>query len=121
MYPASRLVRPDPRSPIVPKLLSLVAAIVLLLATIVVFYVLKPRPAHLVQFGMPVTGCATRFGPGPAPGEPLPRGWRSEACRLVVPNQKAAQRIVVGGLAIGIVSLLVVAAARTAREHPTLA
>jgi hypothetical protein len=119
MYPASRLVRPDPRTPILSKLLSLVAALVLLLGFLEIFYVYKPRPAHLVQYGMPVTGCAISFGPGP--GDPLPPGYRRDLCHLVVPNQHVPERIGTGAATIVIVVALMGAAAGSARRQPAVA
>ena len=122
MYPASRLVRPEPRPPsIVPSLLSLVAAIVLLVASRELFSVLAPDPPHLVQYGMPVTGCATRMGPGPGPGDPVPRWLIRESCHLVVPDQKIPQRVAVGVGATVLVGFLVIGAARAARRRPALA
>jgi hypothetical protein len=121
MYPASRLVRPDHRSPVLPKLLSLVAALVLLLGFLEVFYVYKPKPAHLVQFGMPVTGCAIRFGPGPAPGDPLPPGYHRDLCHLVVPNQHVPERVGIGAASIVVVVALMGAAAGAARKQPAVA
>jgi hypothetical protein len=100
MYPASRLVRPDPRSPIIPKLLALVAAVVVLVAVLEVFFVLKPARPHLVQSGHRVPSCSISFGGG---GDP---------CHLFVPDQHVALRVGIGAGALGIVGGLMVAASR---------
>jgi hypothetical protein len=115
MYPASRLVRPDPRSPIVPKLLSLVAAVVLLLATLEIFSALKPGPPYLVQYGVVVPSCSIRFaGRQPTPGE-----IRSERCSSVTPDQKIPQRVGVGLAAIAIVAALMASASRQHVNAPS--
>jgi hypothetical protein len=108
MYPASRLVRPGPRSSIVPKLLSLVAALVLLLATLEIFYVLKPAPPHFAEGGVVLPYCPYSLGGGK--GGPPPRPW--EICHLFVPDQHVALRAGIGVVALVIVGGLMLAASR---------
>jgi hypothetical protein len=120
MYPASRLMRPDPRSGLASKILSLVAAMVLLAAFLEIFYVYKPHPARLVENGLPVAGCSIRMN-GPGPGDPVPPGYFRSLCHLVVPNQHVVERIAIGMISGGMVFVLMVAASRVSRRPPILA
>jgi hypothetical protein len=118
MYPASRLAQPVPPSPVHPKLLSLAAGVVLLVAAWVVLVGLKPEPSYLVAGGHPVPSCATHFGMAPRPGDPGYERYVSDLCHTVVPNQHVPERIGVAAAAIVLVGGLTLAAARTARERP---
>ncbi|HEY7283788.1 MAG TPA: hypothetical protein VID47_19595 [Actinomycetota bacterium] len=118
MYPASGLAPPRTRSGLAARLLSLVAALVLLCGALMVFSVEKPEHPYLVEGGVPVAGCATRFGMAPRPGDPGYRHYLAQECHTVVPDQKVPQRVGIGLATIAVVLALMVGASRQASSVP---
>jgi hypothetical protein len=121
MYPASRLVERGARSAPLPRILALVAAFVLLLATLEIFYVLKPAAPHFANGGVVMPYCPWSLGGGKEPSsgggaERPPRVIR-QGCHLFVPDQRVALRAGIGVVALGIVGGLMVAASRRGRQE----
>ena len=110
MYPASRLVQPDPR-PNILKVLSLIAAMVLLLAALEILFVLKPGPAHFAERGHRVPSCPIHMGRAP---DPIPI-W--QVCHLVTPDQRIPLRAGIG-VGAGIVVVALMAGATSASRRP---
>jgi hypothetical protein len=115
MYPASRLAPRDSRSGVVARLLSLVAVLVLMVATLEIFSVLKPEHPYLVDRGAVVDTCPVYFGGREPPGSPPAR---RPVCHLVVPDQKVPLRVGVGLGAIAVVVALMAGASRQPESAP---
>jgi len=115
MYPASRLAPPASGPGLRAKLLSLVAVLVLLLATLEIFFALKPGKPYLVEQGVVVDSCSVTFGGRQPPGSP---SIHFPSCQEVVPDQKVPQRVGIGLAAIAIVFALMVAASRQSPTAP---
>jgi hypothetical protein len=111
MYPASRLVQPDPRPTIVPKLLSPIAAMVLLLSALEIFFALKPGPAHFAERGHRVPSCPIRLG---HVQDPIPI-W--QLCHLVTRDQRIPLRVGIG-VGAGILVVALMATATSASRRP---
>ena len=115
MYPASRLAVPD-RRPIGARVLTTLAAIVVLISAWLLLVGLRPARPYLVAGGQRISGCVERFGMAPKPGDPGFERYVWSSCHTVVPPQHVAERIAVGALTVLLVGGLMVGASRTNRR-----